>query len=94
MCCAKLTTFIDRGEGANHTIVDVLELMQKVIPQLDSTNEALLAAINEFESGLVARTRSAVLASRQASLDAHDLQGLTKDSPLVTRREMYLEYNG
>jgi hypothetical protein len=72
----------------------VLELVQNVIPQLDATDEALQISINEFESGLVARTRSAVLASRQASLDAHDLRGLTKDSPLVTRREMYLNYDG
>jgi hypothetical protein len=72
--------------------VDVLELMQKVIPHLSSKSEALLAAIDNFENGLVARTRSAVLASRKACLDAHDWYGLSKDSPLVTRREMYLDF--
>jgi hypothetical protein len=42
----------------------------------------------------VLRTRSAVLASRKACLDAHDWHGLTADSPLLTKRQMQLEFPG
>lgn len=68
------------------------ELVQKVLPHLDSKRDTLLASIHEFEDALVARTRSAVLASRKACLDAHDWHGLTASSPLVTRRQMYLDF--
>jgi len=88
-----LTPCIDRGEGANHAIVDVLDLKQKVLPCLASTdNVAIAAAIKDFENDIIARTRPAVLASRRACLDAHDWQRLTPSSPLLSRRQMQLDF--
>jgi 2-polyprenyl-6-methoxyphenol hydroxylase-like FAD-dependent oxidoreductase len=84
-----------RGEGANHAIVDVLEMNEKVLPYLNIGREALRGAVCEFEKGVVERTRPAVLASRQACLDAHNWERLmnTKPpSPLLTRREMRIQY--
>lgn len=89
---ANIYSSSDRGEGANHTIVDVLDLSHKVLPHLDSPKETLHAAIDELEEAIIGRTRSAVLASRQACLDAHESHALTATSPLLTRRQMYLNY--
>ncbi|KAH7386695.1 FAD binding domain-containing protein [Phaeosphaeria sp. MPI-PUGE-AT-0046c] len=83
-----------RGEGANHTIVDVLDLSEKVLSHLNSTSNEFHEAIQDFEDALVARTRPAVLASRKACLDAHDWHGLTANSPLLTRRQMHLDFDG
>jgi hypothetical protein len=90
----KFTHRSDRGEGANHTIVDILELSDKVLPHLYAPHSVLRTAIDGFEESLVLRTRSAVLASRKACLDAHDWHGLTADSPLLTKRQMQLEFPG
>ncbi|KAH7087742.1 hypothetical protein FB567DRAFT_442142 [Paraphoma chrysanthemicola] len=85
-----------RGEGANHAIVDVLDIEDKILPHLACADtERLHDAIREFESNVRARTRPAVLASRQACQDAHDwgsLSRATSKSPLLTRRQMYLPF--
>ena len=47
---------------------------------------SLQEGVDLFEAQMKARTRDAVLLSRQACLDAHDLAALTNDSPLVSRR--------
>ncbi|KAF2823824.1 FAD binding domain-containing protein [Ophiobolus disseminans] len=82
-----------RGEGANHAIVDVLELKERVLPHLHR-DKTLTAAVRKFEEGVIERTRPAVLASRKACLDAHDWHNLTPDSPLLTRRQMHLKFDG
>ncbi|KAH7384009.1 FAD binding domain-containing protein [Pyrenochaeta sp. MPI-SDFR-AT-0127] len=84
-----------RGEGANHAIVDILDFKEKILPQLHSSDStALQSNICQFRDGVIARTRPAVLASRQACLDAHDWHGLSASSPLLTRRQMILNFDG
>ncbi|KAJ2897448.1 putative FAD-dependent monooxygenase [Zalerion maritima] len=92
-----------RGEGANHAIVDVLEFSQKVtpllvpIPRPDVMSAAspaganVRSALDEYEDGVVKRTRPGVLASRRACLDAHDFARIGKTSPLLSKRAMLLD---
>lgn len=90
---AELDT--DRGEGANHAIVDVLGLKEKVLLQaVESNCDTRKHDLRGFGEDLVARTRPAVLASRKACLDAHDWQALTPDSPLLSRRQMIVDFKG
>jgi 2-polyprenyl-6-methoxyphenol hydroxylase-like FAD-dependent oxidoreductase len=87
---------IDRGEGANHAIVDVLDLVELVISQLlagDPTTVDLRAALDRYEDKVVSRTRPAVLASRQACIDAHDWRRINENSPLLSRRRMDLVFD-
>lgn len=83
----------DRGEGANHAIVDVLDFAKMVTPHLKGDASRLREALDEYEAGVVKRTRPAVLAARQACLDAHDWPSITPSSPLLTKREMYMTYD-
>ncbi|KAK3296457.1 uncharacterized protein B0H64DRAFT_461636 [Chaetomium fimeti] len=99
-----------RGEGANHAIVDVLDLAELVMPQFagprDSSSSSssssssdsavvvdLRAALDRYEDRAVGRSRPAVLASRQACLDAHRWARITDSSPLLTRRAMDLAFD-
>ncbi|KAL2256441.1 hypothetical protein VTK26DRAFT_1649 [Humicola hyalothermophila] len=84
-----------RGEGANHAIVDVQDLVELVMPALlgDPAPVELRAALDRYEDRVVARSRPAVLASRQACLDAHAWSRITDKSPLLTRRAMHLEFD-
>ncbi|KAK4154914.1 hypothetical protein C8A00DRAFT_42383 [Chaetomidium leptoderma] len=95
-----------RGEGANHAIVDVVDLVELVImPQFvpgndDSTATTttrtavdLRAALDRYEDRVVGRSRPAVLASRQACLDAHQWSRINEKSPLLTRRAMDLAFD-
>ncbi|SPQ26252.1 57e1c60d-fe88-4d64-b93a-0dd28c76ff4e [Thermothielavioides terrestris] len=94
-----------RGEGANHAILDVLDLAELVIePQLlrtgehptatsdDGGDDPLRTALDRYEDRAVARARPAVLASRQACLDAHRWSRITEASPLLSRRAMHLVF--
>lgn len=87
-------TSVDRGEGANHAIVDVLDFAQKVVPKIRSGTafSDLRTAMDEYEDAVVERTRPAVLASRRACLDGHDWSRIDGSSPLLTRRQMMLEF--
>ncbi|TVY40613.1 putative FAD-dependent monooxygenase [Lachnellula subtilissima] len=74
-----------RGEAANHGITDVARLAE----QLQDVGRGIISqkeAIIKYESEMRPRAHDAVLLSRQACLDAHDLNSLTPDSPLVSRR--------
>ncbi|KAJ4287339.1 hypothetical protein N0V90_012737 [Kalmusia sp. IMI 367209] len=84
-----------RGDGANHAIMDVQQFAQKVAPILSarSTEQTLRAALDTYEDEVTARTRPAVLASRQAALDAHDYGRIDAQSPLLSRRAMKLEFD-
>ncbi|KAH8725989.1 FAD binding domain-containing protein [Phaeosphaeriaceae sp. PMI808] len=80
-----------RGEGANHAITDVYELKQKVLPYFfDADNNQAVELIRAFESGMYDRTLPAVLASRQACLDAHNWAGIHSDSKLLASRKQNL----
>jgi hypothetical protein len=95
-----LTSHTDRGEGANHAIVDVADFVEIVLPYFargggDKTvvEDRLWALLDQYESRAVARTRPAVLASRQACLDAHNWNHINAHSPLLSRRAMYLDFD-
>lgn len=77
---------LDRGEGANHAIVDVLDFATHVVPMLAPCSlqhthqgaaqaqdpaQALRQALDGYEDAVVSRSRPGVLASRRACLDAH-----------------------
>ncbi|KAL2189213.1 FAD/NAD(P)-binding domain-containing protein [Thermothelomyces heterothallicus CBS 203.75] len=93
-----------RGEGANHAIVDVLDLVELVMPHFvaaerDEHSTAaqravdLRAALDRYEDRVVSRTRPAVLASRQACIDAHQWSRINEKSPLLSRRAMNLVFD-
>ena len=79
-----------RGEAANHAIVDVDMLLKQLQPLLQEdgeiSDEVLRLATKRYETEMIERTEIAVLASRQACLDAHDWSRLDENSPLVKRR--------
>jgi hypothetical protein len=88
----------DRGEGANHAIVDVLDLVELVVPHLAGDRDGdgdgdIRSALDRYEDRVVARARPAVLASRQACLDAHDWRRINAQSPLLTKRAMNVEFD-
>ena len=86
------TMVMYRGEGANHAIVDVDLLLKQIGPLLEKEgglqDAEIKDAVASYEAEMVERTELAVLASRQACLDAHDWSRLNDKSPLVRRRLM------
>ncbi|GKT49650.1 putative FAD-linked oxidoreductase [Colletotrichum spaethianum] len=82
-----------RGEGANHAIIDVLDFAETVAPALNADFAELRAAIDVYEDRVVARARPGVLASRRACLDAHDWPRISPASPLLSKREMMLQFD-
>uniref|UniRef100_A0A8H7KFG3 FAD-binding domain-containing protein n=1 Tax=Bionectria ochroleuca TaxID=29856 RepID=A0A8H7KFG3_BIOOC len=85
-----------RGEGANHAIVDVLDFATSVGHKLrngDAGGDYLIDSLNAYERSVIDRARPGVLASRQACLDAHNWSRITSESPLLTRREMKLQFD-
>ncbi|KAF4445786.1 hypothetical protein F53441_10535 [Fusarium austroafricanum] len=84
-----------RGEGANHVIFDVQDFVEKVAPVLEKSqdDQSLRSALDEYEQTVVARARPAVLASRRACLDAHNWKAINNQSPLLTRRMPYLDFD-
>lgn len=94
-----LTPITDRGEGANHAIVDVQDFADLVAgPHLAPTQgpasfEELRRALDAYEDAVVERARPGVLASRRACLDAHEWGKIGEASPLLTRRAMKLDFD-
>jgi hypothetical protein len=86
---------LDRGEGANHVILDVEDFVDCVMPilQAGGTSEKLKASMDRYLKVVVTRTRPAVLASRQACLHAHDWEKISSESPLLTRRMPFVEFD-
>ncbi|GKT94858.1 FAD binding domain-containing protein [Colletotrichum tofieldiae] len=82
-----------RGEGANHAILDVLDFGENVAPKLHASFTELRAAMDVYEDKVVARARPGVLASRRACMDAHDWPKISPTSPLLSKREMNLEFD-
>ena len=87
--------YLDRGEGANHAIQDVVEFAECVTPRLVQRKDMadLRKGLDTYENLVTERTRPAVLSSRRASLDAHDWPKISPTSPLLTRREMRLQFD-
>ena len=84
-----------RGDGANHGITDASTLLAKIMPIFRYSSDSPTAispsfkdAVDAYEDEMIARAAPAVLASRQACLDAHDYQRITDQSPLISRRAM------
>ncbi|KAF2121213.1 FAD-binding domain-containing protein [Lophiotrema nucula] len=77
-----------RGEAFNHGITDAAKLSEGIVEALKDgfDPDRLEAAVETYESEMRERTHPAVLLSRQACLDAHDINNLGPDSPLVSRR--------
>ena len=85
-----------RGEGANHAILDVLNFVEHLGPLFPSTKgmesarladtKSIREALDRYEDAVNTRAIPAVLASRQASLDANEYGKINDNSPLVTRR--------
>ncbi|KAL8365331.1 hypothetical protein RB595_004235 [Gaeumannomyces hyphopodioides] len=86
-----------RGEGANHAVLDVADLVETVMrPHLvggDSPPAEIRAALDRYEAAVVRRARPAVLASRRACLDAHEWGRITDQSPLLSRRSPQIEFD-
>jgi hypothetical protein len=72
--------------------MDVVDFVDIVMPSLGE-NTRVQPALDRFEDRVVARTRPAVLASRQACLDAHDWSRISPQSPLLSRRAMHVEFD-
>lgn len=81
-----------RGEAFNHGIVDAASLSRKIIAAVERGDESLKAAVDEYEAEMRERAHDAVLLSRQACLDAHDLNNLDETSPCVSKRARLPKY--
>ncbi|KAF5024481.1 hypothetical protein F66182_3421 [Fusarium sp. NRRL 66182] len=88
-------TAMYRGEGANHAILDVQDLVDRIVPILEADGDfsTLRSALDEYEHAVASRARPGVLASRQACLDAHDWKSITSKSPLLTRRTPFVAFD-
>jgi hypothetical protein len=86
---------IDRGEGANHGIVDVAEFAKYIAPTLlaGGGGVQLRKAIDEYENVVSERSRPGVLVSRRACLDAHEWSRLDARSPLLSPRIQQVKYD-
>ncbi|KAH6853277.1 hypothetical protein B0I37DRAFT_358896 [Chaetomium sp. MPI-CAGE-AT-0009] len=74
-----------RGEAANQGFTDAKNLAQQ-LALWHGGNKTRQEALAEYETEMTQRGREAVLLSRQACLDTHNLHNLTPDSPLIRRR--------
>lgn len=77
-----------RGEAANHGIADVADLM-KEIDQYLTGSISWAEAVNNYITAVKTRACGAVLLSRQACIDAHDITKIRvdSDSPLLSMRK-------
>jgi 2-polyprenyl-6-methoxyphenol hydroxylase-like FAD-dependent oxidoreductase len=73
-----------RGEAANHGVADVAALVEGLKKAL-AGEVGMREMLGTYESELKDRCRPAVLASRQACLDAHRWELVRNGSPLLTR---------
>ncbi|KAI1153185.1 hypothetical protein F4825DRAFT_416254 [Nemania diffusa] len=79
-----------RGEAANHGLLDASKLKEQ-LKLWHSGSKTKRQALEDFETEMRQRTHEAVLLSRQACLDAHDIANLGPDSPLVSSRARVME---
>lgn len=83
-------TFVDRGEAANHGLLDAYHLME-AIEKVYGGAASPQVAIDEFEKEMRVRTSRAVRLSRQACYDAHDWTRLDETSAILTKRAIAAE---
>jgi 2-polyprenyl-6-methoxyphenol hydroxylase-like FAD-dependent oxidoreductase len=76
---------MDRGEAANHGILDAYHLVG-ALKRAYSKEVSQKAALDAFEKEMRERTCAAVLLSCQACFDAHDWSSLNADSAILRRR--------
>ena len=77
-----------RGEAVNHGITDVHDLIEcysHILSDMERMQDSQ-AACDAFEKKMVGRTKTAIMASRQACLDAHYSKNIGEKSPLVSKR--------
>ena len=56
-------------------------------------NQTLEGLMASYERDMVSRTHPAVLASRQACIDAHDYERINETSPLLSKRAIVVDGN-
>ncbi|KAL2823256.1 hypothetical protein BDW59DRAFT_173586 [Aspergillus cavernicola] len=78
---AAHTMTMYRGEAANHGIYDAARLKDQLVQWRDGY-KSLQQVSDAYQAEVQARTHDAVLMSRQACLDAHELDALRQDSPI------------
>lgn len=71
----------DRGEAANHGIFDAARIRDELV-RWRAGDQTLEAALSNYQVEVKARTHDAVIMSRHACLDCHDLNTLAVDSPV------------
>lgn len=69
----------DRGEAANHGIYDAVTLVNE-LNLWRGGNKSLQQAVEDYQTEVTDRTHDAVLLSRLACLECHDLETLRPDS--------------
>jgi 2-polyprenyl-6-methoxyphenol hydroxylase-like FAD-dependent oxidoreductase len=82
-----LTVHAVLGAGANHAIVDVLELKRMILSNF-GPSVSKRTDVEAYQRSVATRTLPTVLASRQACLEAHDWANLTSTSQLLSARQM------
>ena len=87
-----LTKHAVLGAGANHAIVDVLELKRMILSKFDPSISKR-TDVEAYQRGVATRTLPTVLASRQACLEAHDWANLTFTSQLLSARQMVVGFD-
>ncbi|KAA8642437.1 hypothetical protein EYZ11_005594 [Aspergillus tanneri] len=77
-----------RGEAFNHGVADAAVLAKNIIAAWKNpgVSDGIQSAVSQYEEEMRTRTWESVLLSTQACLDAHDLNGLQPDSPIVSKR--------
>lgn len=76
-----LILVLDRGEAANHGICDAARLRDELVLWRDD-KQSKEQALDRYQAEVKSRTHDAVIMSRHACLDCHDLNSLRADSPV------------
>jgi 2-polyprenyl-6-methoxyphenol hydroxylase-like FAD-dependent oxidoreductase len=76
-----LSLGLDRGEAANHGICDAARLRDELVLWRDG-KQSLEQAFDKYQMEVKSRTHDAVIMSRHACFDCHDLNSLRVDSPV------------
>lgn len=82
---AAHTMTMYRGEGANHGLLDAALLVDQ-LKNIHAGEVSQEEGLKAYETEMWERTRTAVLRSRQAALDAHDWDKIDDSSPLIGAR--------
>lgn len=65
--------------------LEYVEAHRDAISALEMTRVARQDAINTYEQEMIQRTKTAVLTSRRACMDAHDYTRINDQSPLISK---------